>query len=67
MQSCVEFSKLRKRKAKMVNSSCYWVKSDMLVANQFARLSSVEVVILSERFAPGIDLSSSVVRDVLRG
>ena len=40
----------------------------MLVANQVARLSSlVEVVILSEKFAPGIDLSSSVVRDVLRG
>ena len=41
--------------------------SDMLVANQIARRSSVGAVILSERLAPGIDLSSSVVRNMLRG
>ena len=39
----------------------------MLVANQIAPLSSMDFVILSESFAPGIDLSSSVVRNVLRG
>ena len=40
---------------------------DQLVGNQIARLSSCEMVILSEFLSPNFDLNSSTVRNVLRG
>ena len=42
-------------------------RSDQLIGSQVARLSSLEIVILSEVLSPGFDLNSSIVRNVLRG
>ena len=62
----MEFPRVLNGKAEMVGFSCFLGGSDQLVGRQIARLSSLEVVMLSEVLSPGFDLNSAIVRNVLR-